>query len=259
MRTESRKTSRRRFLKESSLAVATAPVLALAGSGLGQRAETAPSGVGAIVLLGPPGAGKSVQGRRLSERHSIPVISTGDLLRDQVKRGTPLGRQADPYMKAGKLVPDSLMTPILEDRLSQPDCARGFILDGFPRTLAQAEGLDTLLTKKGVASHVLLLDVPTERLLKLLAGRRVCPRCNRSYNIHFQPPKKEGVCDADGEVLVQRPDDKEEVILRRLETYAKETQPVIDAYSRQARLIRINGNQTPGEVAAEIESKLAAQ
>ena len=258
MRTESKKISRRRFLKESSLAVAAAPALAIAGSWRGQRAETAPPRVGASVLLGPPGAGKSVQGRRLSERHSIPVISTGDLLRDHVKRGTPLGLQADPYMKAGKLVPDSLMTPILEDRLSQPDCQRGFVLDGYPRTLAQAEGLDSLLTKKGVASHVVLLDVPTERLLKLLAGRRVCPRCNRSYNIHFQRPKKEGVCDADGEALVQRPDDKEEVIRRRLEIYEEETQPVIDTYSRQDRLIRINGAQTPEQVAAEIEAKLAA-
>lgn len=207
MRAESRKISRRRFLKESSLAFTAASALAIAGSGQDQRAATGPSAVGAIVLLGPPGAGKSVQGRRLSERHSIPVISTGGLLRDHVKRGTPLGLQADPYMKAGKLVPDSLMTPILEDRLSQPDC----------------------------------------------------PRCNRSYNLYFQPPKKEGACDADGEALVQRPDDKEEVILRRLETYEKETQPVIDAYSRQTRLIRINGAQTPEQVAAEIESKLATR
>ena len=259
MRTESRKTSRRKFLKESSWAIAAASALAIAGSGQDQKAETAPSGVGAIVLLGPPGAGKSVQGRRLSERHSIPVISTGGRLRDHVKRGTPLGLQADPYMKAGKLVPDSLMTPILEDRLSQPDCQHGFVLDGYPRTLAQAEGLDALLKKNGVASHVILLDVPAERLLKLLAGRRVCPRCNRSYNIHFQPPKKEGLCDADGEALVQRPDDKEEITLRRLETYEKETQPVIDSYSRQGRLIRINGAQTPEQVATEIESKLASQ
>lgn len=257
MRAESRKTSRRKFLKESSLAVAAASALTSVASSRDHEAATAPSGVGAIVLLGPPGAGKSVQGRRLSERHSIPVISTGDLLRDHVKRGTPLGLQADPYMKAGKLVPDSLMTPILEDRLTQPDCQPGFVLDGYPRTLAQAEGLDALLTKKGVASHIVLLDVPAERLLKLLAGRRVCPRCNRSYNIHFQPPKKEGVCDADGEALVQRADDKEDVIRKRLETYERETQPVIDVYSHQGRLIRINGAQPPEKVAAEIESKLA--
>ncbi len=216
------------------------------------------SRVGAIVLLGPPGAGKSVQGRSLSERHSIPVISTGDLLRDHVKRGTPQGLQADPYMKAGKLVPDSLMTPILEDRLSQPDCARGFVLDGYPRTVAQAEGFDALLKRKCVASHIVLLDVPEERIFKLLAGRRVCPRCNRSYNIHFQPPRKEGVCDADGEALVQRPDDKEEVIRKRLATYAKETRPVIDTYTRQGRLIRVNGSQTPEQVASEVELKLTS-
>ena len=259
MRAESRKTSRRKFLKESTLAAVAAPAFAIAGSGQNQEGETAPSGIGAIVLLGPPGAGKSVQGRRLSERHSIPVISTGDLLRDHVKRGTPLGLQADPYMKAGKLVPDSLMTPILEDRLLQPECQRGFVLDGYPRTLAQAEGLDALLKKKGVASHIVLLDVPRERVFRLLAGRRVCPRCNRSYNIHFQPPKKEGSCDADGEALVQRPDDKEEVIRKRLDTYEKETQPVIDSYSHQGRLIRIDGSQTPEQVAAEIETKLAAK
>jgi adenylate kinase len=215
--------------------------------------------VGAIILLGPPGAGKSEQGRRLAERHSIPVISTGDLLRDHVKRGTQLGLQADPYMKAGKLVPDSLMNPILEERLSQPDCERGFILDGYPRALAQVESLDSMLKKKGLPRHVILLEVPTERLLKLLTGRRVCPHCHRSYNIYFQPPKKEGLCDDDGTQLVQRPDDKEEVIQQRLQTYQDETQPAIDYYSAQGRLIRINGAQTPEKVAAEIESKLGVQ
>ena len=211
------------------------------------------------MLLGPPGAGKSEQSRRLTERHSIPAISTGDLLRDHVRRGTPLGVQADSYMKAGQLVPDSLMNPILQERLAQPDCARGFVLDGYPRTLAQAESLDALLKRQSVPSHIILLDVPTERLLKLLTGRRVCPRCNRSYNIYFQPPKKEGVCDADGTPLVQRSDDQEEVIRRRLETYEKETQPVIKYYASQDRLVRVNGNQTPEQVAAEIESKLASR
>ncbi|MBZ5515717.1 MAG: adenylate kinase [Acidobacteriia bacterium] len=221
----------------------------------GAPAESSP--VGAIVLLGPPGAGKSVQGRRLAERHAIPVISTGDLLRDHVRRGTKLGLEADSYMKTGKLVPDSLMTPILEERLSQPDCARGFILDGYPRTLAQAEGLDVLLKGKGLTPHIILLDVPDERVLKLLSGRRVCPRCQRVYNIYYQPSKREGLCDADGSALVQRPDDQEEVIRHRLETYHKETQAAIDYYSRQNRLIRINGDQTPDQVATEIESKLA--
>ena len=255
MHRESRKVSRRRFLGESTAASA----FAILRSGPGRAAQEERLRATVIVLLGPPGAGKSEQSRRLTERHSIPAISTGDLLRDHVRRGTPLGAQADSYMKAGQLVPDSLMNPILQDRLAQPDCAGGFVLDGYPRTLAQAESLDALLNHRGLPPHIILLDVPTERLLKLLTGRRVCPRCNRSYNIYFQPPKKEGVCDTDGTPLVQRADDKEEVIRRRLETYEKETQPVIEYYARQGRLVRVNGNQTPEQVAAEIESKLASR
>jgi adenylate kinase len=210
-----------------------------------------------IVLLGPPGAGKSEQGRRLAEHHYIPVISTGDLLRDNVKRGTQLGLQADPYMKAGQLVPDSLMNPILEERLSQADCRRGLILDGYPRTPAQAESLDALLKNRGLKWWVFLLDVPTERLVERLSGRRICPRCQRTYNIYYQPPKNTGVCDADGSPLVQRPDDQPEVVRSRLDTYQKQTQPTIDYYARQGRLVRVNGDQTPTQVAAEIESKLA--
>jgi adenylate kinase len=251
-----RQISRREFLGESGSLVGAASILVLVTPKPVRGVKIDLSQVGAIILLGPPGAGKSEQGRRLNGRHSIPVISTGDLLRDQVKRGTQLGLQAGPYMKAGKLVPDSLMTPILEERLSQPDCERGFILDGYPRSLAQAESLDAVLKRKGLTPHVLLLEVSDERVLKLLAGRRVCPRCNRSYNIHFQPPKNEGLCNDDGTRLVQRPDDKEEVIRRRLETYQNETQPAIDYYSAQDRLIHIDGAQTPEKVAAEIESKL---
>ena len=259
MQADLRQISRRRFLRESSFSAGAATVLMLVAPRCVRGAQFDSSQVGAIILLGPPGAGKSEQGRRLAKRHSIPVISSGDLLRDHIKRGTHLGLQADPYMKAGKLVPDSLMNPILEERLSQPDCVRGFILDGYPRTLAQAEDLDVLLKNKGLAPHVILLDVPTERLLKLLSGRRVCPNCRRTYNLYYQPPKKEGVCDVDGTALVQRPDDQPKVIRRRLDTYQKETQPAIDYYLRQGRLLRVNGNQTPEKVAAEIESKLASQ
>jgi len=249
--------SRRCFLKEIRLASGAACIVIPIGAGFLSAAQTASPQVGAIVLLGPPGAGKSEQGRRLNERHSIPVISAGNLLRDHVRRGTKLGAEASTYMNAGRLVPDSLMTPILEERLTQADCAHGFILDGYPRSLAQAETLDALLKQKVLTTHILLLNVSDERVLKVLVGRRVCPRCNRSYNIHYQPPQKEGVCDADGTALTQRPDDQEAIILHRLETYHKETQPAIDYYLRQGRLVNINGEGTPESVAAEIDTKLA--
>jgi adenylate kinase len=258
MQADLRQISRRKFLRESGSLVGAANILMLVTPRCVRGAQFDSSQVGAIILLGPPGAGKSEQSRRLAASHSIPIVSTGDLLRDHVRRGTRLGLQADSYMRAGQLVPDSLMSPILEERLSQPDCGHGYILDGYPRTLAQAESLDALLTRQGLPPHVFLIEVPTERLLKLLTGRRLCPRCNRTYNIYFQPPKKENLCDADGTPLVQRADDKEEVIRQRLEIYQKQTQPVIEYYARQGHLVRVDGNQPPEKVAAEIEAKLAS-
>jgi adenylate kinase len=151
------------------------------------------------------------------------------------------------------------MNLILEERLSQRDCKQGFILDGYPRSLAQAESLDGLLKEKVLTPHVILLDVPRERVLRLLSGRRVCPLCRRSYNIYYQPPKTEGVCDVDNTRLVQRSDDQEDVIRRRLDTYQEETQPAINYYEDQGRLTRANGSQRPEKVAAEIESKLPSQ
>ncbi len=253
------KISRRGFLKTSAVGVAASSAAAFLSVEAHQGPGKEESRPMAIVLLGAPGAGKSEQAGRLAKQHAIPAISTGDLLRDEVKRRTDLGLQADTYMKAGQLVPDSLVNSILEARLSQPDCARGFILDGYPRTVTQAENLDTLLKNKGVRQHVILLDVPTETLLKRLAGRRVCPVCKRSYNIYYDPPKKEGLCDADGTPLVQRSDDKEEVVRPRLETYQKQTQAAIDYYQKQGRLIQINGDRKPEQVAAEIEAKLASE
>jgi adenylate kinase len=249
--------SRRAFLKRSSIVAACGFATTLTDSMRGSEQMT--SGTGVVVLLGPPGGGKSEQARRLAASHSVPTISTGDLLRDNVRRGTPLGVKTEPYMKGGQLVPDSLMDTILEERLAQPDCERGFILDGYPRTLAQAERLDTFLQSRSLRPQIFLIEVPTEQIMKRLAGRRVCPKCNHTYNIYFNPPKQKNRCDADGTPLVQREDDKEEAIRRRLETYQKQTRPVIDYYRDRGLLIGVNGDQPPENVAAEIESKLAAR
>jgi adenylate kinase len=259
MQIEVGKISRRRFLQRSAAAFAVASKLAVASANPLQGSEAESSWRGVIVLLGPPGAGKSEQSRRMADRYSIPIVSTGGLLRDNVRRGTPLGLQAEPYMKAGKLVPEPLMDTILEDRLAQPDCERGFILDGYPRSLVQAEKLGPLLERRGLKPQVLLIDVSTEEIMKRLAGRRVCPKCNRTYNIYFKPPKVENHCDADGTLLVQRADDKEDVIRERLETYHQQTQPVIEYYKSKGLLTSVNGDLTPEQVAAEIEAKLAAQ
>lgn len=251
--------SRRAILEQWANAVGVACSLTSVMPELLRGSGAESSRLGVVILLGPPGAGKSEQSRRLAAHHMVPIVSTGDLLRDHVRPGTKLGFQADAYMKAGQLVPDSLMSPILEERVEHPDCKSGFILDGYPPTLAQVESLDPLLKLRRLPSHVFLLEVPTERLMKLLTGRRICPRCNRTYNIYFQPPKKENLCDADETPLVQRADDKEEVIRRRLETYQKEIPPVIEYYAREGRLVRIRGDRPPGSVGADIEAKLASR
>lgn len=217
-----------------------------------------PPAPGAIILLGAPGAGKGTQAEQLVARLGIPSISSGDILRDHVKRGTELGRLADPIMRAGKLVPDSVLNPMIEERLARPDCARGFVLDGYPRTVTQAEALDAWLRKKGLPARVFLLDVPRDALFKRLTGRRVCPKCKRSYNIYYLPPKREGICDDDGTQLIQRPDDREDVIRERLATFEKQTQPVIDYYARQGRLLKVNGDLPPEQVFDQLLSQLPA-
>jgi len=202
--------------------------------------------VGPVILLGAPGAGKGTQAKLITQRYGVPQISTGDILRDNVARATELGKKADPTMKSGALVPDDLVLAMVQERLSRPDCDRGFILDGFPRTVKQAEWLDHYLASRKFAGRALApvvvnVEVSYNQLLQRLTGRRSCPVDGAIYNIHFQPPQKEGVCDFCGTPLVQRKDDKEEVISKRLKEYESQTLPLVDYYRRQGRLYGLNG------------------
>jgi len=223
--------------------------------------------VGPIILLGPPGAGKGTQAKAIARRFEIPQISTGDILRENVVRGTELGRKADPVMKAGGLVPDDLMLAMVAARLKQPDAARGFILDGFPRTDGQAQWFDQALESitfggRRMAPVVINIRVSYNQLLQRLTGRRSCPVDGRIYNVYLQPPQQEGICDSCGAPLVQRKDDKEEVISERLKSYERQTQPLVDYYRRQGRVHELNGDLPVDQVTAEtlaiVESSAAA-
>lgn len=212
--------------------------------------------VGPIILLGAPGAGKGTQSMAIAARYAIPQISTGDILRINVARGTELGKKADPLMKAGMLVPDDLMLPMVGERLRQPDCQRGYILDGFPRTVGQAEWLDQYLADaefggRKIPAVVIEIRVSYNQLLQRLTGRRSCPVDGKIYNIYFQPPKKDSVCDACGAPLVQRKDDKEEVISERLKSYERQTLPLVDYYGKRGRLRRVDGELPVEQVTAE--------
>ena len=194
-----------------------------------------------IVLFGPPGSGKGTQAKLLAERYGVPHISTGDILRENLNNETKLGLEAKTYMDKGELVPDDLLIGIIKDRLSQPDCASGFLLDGYPRTLPQAEALSKILSELGKNLDVVLnIDVPDEKLLKRLAGRRMCV-CGASYHILFNKPKQEGICDLCGSKLYQRDDDKEEAIMNRLDVYQNQTRPLIDQYTHEGVMLTING------------------
>lgn len=213
--------------------------------------------VGPIVLLGAPGAGKGTQAKQIAERYGISQISTGDILRDNVARRTELGKKAKVHMNSGKLVSDDLVNCMVAERLSQPDCQRGFILDGFPRTVAQAEWLDQELAARGFCgSHlpvvVISMAVSYNQLLQRLTGRRTCPVDGKIYNIYFQPPKKEGKCDFCGAELVQRKDDKEEVISERLKSYERQTLPLVEYYRRQGSLRQVKGELPVEQVTAEV-------
>lgn len=209
-----------------------------------------------IVLLGAPGSGKGTQSQRLVERHGVPQISTGDLLRAAVKAGTPLGVRAKSIMEAGKLVDDATMLGIIRERLAQPDARQGFILDGFPRTIAQAEGLAALLGELGTPlDAVVLMDVDYAKLVQRISGRRSCTNCGRVFNIHTAPPPPGGCCAAPH--LVQRPDDAEATVARRLEVYDAQTRPLIAHYTAQGLLRMIDADADMDEVTHRLEAALA--
>jgi len=207
----------------------------------------------AIILLGPPGAGKGTQARRLSERFRVPQLSTGDMLREQIAGGSELGQKAKPLMERGELVPDEIVLGMVEHRVAMPDCARGFVLDGFPRTIPQAEFLCEILKRCGFGRPVVLhFVVDSNRLLKRLTGRRICAVNGEIYNVYERPPKVEGRCDNDGGELVARPDDREEVVRPRLEAYRRRTKVLVEYYTQQGVLTDIDADAAPDAVTKQL-------
>jgi len=207
-----------------------------------------------LVFLGAPGAGKGTQAQRLAAQEQIPHISTGEILRESVTRGTPLGLQAKGYMDSGKLVPDEVVIGLVREKLTSPECARGYILDGFPRTVAQAEVLDRILTETGSPGldHVISFDVPQEEIVRRLSGRRSCSRCQTVYHIEHDPPKHEGVCDKCGGRLVQRADDKPETVLARLRVFDQQTRPLVEYNQKRGLLQRVDATGSIDQVYARL-------
>jgi adenylate kinase len=211
-----------------------------------------------IIMLGPPGAGKGTQGRRLEDDFRLPYIATGDMLREAVREGTELGKQANGYMSRGDLVPDEVIIGVIVERIQEEDCRDGFILDGFPRTIPQAEALDSEFAELGrELTAVLLIEVSEEELLKRIAGRRSCVKAGHVYNIHYDRPKREGICDQDGSRLEQREDDQEDKVRHRLQVYEEQTRPLIDYYEERGVLRRFEGSRPPTEVHDHIRATLA--
>lgn len=212
-----------------------------------------------IILMGAPGAGKGTQARLLQERQGLPQISTGDMFRALKEAQTPLAEELRVIMNAGRLVPDELTTRVVKERTSQPDCLGGYILDGFPRTTAQAEMLEGLAREQGHQLVAILVDVPSEMLEKRATGRRYCPVCGEIYNLYFKPPAVDNVCDLHPDTqLKQRADDNPETMKQRLVTYERDTQPLLDYYDRSGRLHRVDGTCDPKAIYADIEKIVTA-
>jgi adenylate kinase len=212
----------------------------------------------AVIFLGPPGSGKGTQAKVLAGKYGVPHLSTGDMLREHVAQGTPLGLKAKPIMDRGDLVPDSLVLKMVAERIERPDCSRGFVFDGFPRTVAQAKYLGELLKYHGFKQpFVLHLVIGHTLLIRRLTGRRTCSIGGEIYNIFDRPPKVEGVCDNDGGVLIQRPDDREEVIRQRLLAYDRQTTPLVSFYRRLGCLHEIDASKSVAEVEQEIAQAVA--
>jgi len=207
----------------------------------------------ALIFLGAPGAGKGTQAREVAREFGIPQISTGDLLRDAVKRETPLGLTAKAKMEAGQLIPDEVVSAMVDERIDEPDCVKGFILDGYPRTLAQAEHAGTILQAKGRGNPLVIdIRVDEDLLLKRLTGRRTCATCGEIYNVYFHLPKKDEVCDKDGGKLLHRADDNEQTIRQRLVAYENQTSPLVDYYRKRGLLHEVDGSQAPPAIAREL-------
>ena len=210
-----------------------------------------------LILLGPPGAGKGTQAKRVIEEFDIPHISTGDIFRKNIKEKTELGQKVEGLLAEGKLVPDELTIEIVWDRLDQEDCKNGFLLDGFPRTIPQAEALDEGLTKRGLKlDRVLNIDVDKDSLVKRLSGRRVCPSCGASYHIDNNPTKVDGICDACQTPVIQREDDKEETVLDRIKVYDSQTKPLVDFYNKQDLVFTVDGTLPIDEITNKLVTEL---
>lgn len=212
-----------------------------------------------IIMLGAPGAGKGTQAERIAEKYQIPHISTGDIFRANIKEGTELGKKAKTFMDQGLLVPDSLTVDLLMDRIGREDCKNGYILDGFPRTIPQAESLEAALKAKGETLDVALnVDVPDENIITRMAGRRACPSCGSTYHVVYAAPKKEGICDKCGSELILRNDDKPETVQKRLAVYHEQTKPLIDYYNNQKILATVDGTKDMEVVFQDIVKILGA-